>query len=189
MYDICGNAPQHVSLGEEFTYVFTFSEEYIANDPLDTPADQGGLPLKAVDTLIVESISTCIVPAILRMARTTIEKTIVHEFSPHGTTIAHILSSSHLVVHTYPESRTAVVSLYLCTGSPSLLNGARPHETVEEILGAVRGMDSTFWRGRIGISEVSVRHRPVRRGARFAIKTKLGGFTAWVLRVLRGVLR
>lgn len=42
-------------------------------------------------------------------------KKMSHIFSPAGITLGYILSQSHLVVHTYPESGIIHVDLAMCT--------------------------------------------------------------------------
>jgi len=56
----------------------------------------------------------------------------VHEFAPHAYTIACILSTSHMVVHTWPEYQFIVVDLFSCGIMPP---PDRTRRILEETLG------------------------------------------------------
>jgi S-adenosylmethionine decarboxylase proenzyme len=38
-----------------------------------------------------------------------------HRFEPHGLTYILLLSQSHLIVHTWPEYKTLILDLYVCS--------------------------------------------------------------------------
>ena len=42
-----------------------------------------------------------------------------HHFTPHGTTYAHILLSSHMVTHTWPEWSYIHIDLFSCKEMPN----------------------------------------------------------------------
>ncbi|HZX12120.1 MAG TPA: S-adenosylmethionine decarboxylase [Candidatus Nanoarchaeia archaeon] len=44
----------------------------------------------------------------------TVVKTVEHEFTPHGLTCVFILSSSHLIAHTWPEHNYLHLDLFSC---------------------------------------------------------------------------
>ena len=44
----------------------------------------------------------------------TLVKKVSHQFTPTGITLAYLLSQSHLVIHTWPESGTVHIDLVMC---------------------------------------------------------------------------
>jgi S-adenosylmethionine decarboxylase proenzyme len=50
----------------------------------------------------------------LREAGTTIRRTLVEEFSPHGTSVMVVLAESHASLHTWPERRTMLIDAFTC---------------------------------------------------------------------------
>jgi len=45
----------------------------------------------------------------------TVVKKITHLFSPSGITLAYLLSQSHLIIHTWPESGIIHIDLVVCS--------------------------------------------------------------------------
>ena len=50
---------------------------------------------------------------IVKNLNLTIVQTLEHSFTPQGTTLIHLLSESHLALHTWPEYKTVHINL-LC---------------------------------------------------------------------------
>lgn len=51
---------------------------------------------------------------LLKILNLNIVKIFEYNFKPHGATIAFILSSSHLVIHTWPEYNYVHIDLFCC---------------------------------------------------------------------------
>jgi len=51
---------------------------------------------------------------VARLTRLRIVKSVAHRYRPQGATIVFILKESHLVLHTWPEFRAAVLELFSC---------------------------------------------------------------------------
>src|SRR3989344_7749992 len=51
---------------------------------------------------------------LIRNLELEIVKTVDYNFTPYGTTIAFILSSSHLIVHTWSENNYLHIDLFCC---------------------------------------------------------------------------
>jgi S-adenosylmethionine decarboxylase proenzyme len=45
----------------------------------------------------------------------TVLNSLEHHFEPQGLTYVLLLSQSHLIVHTWPEYKTLILDLYVCT--------------------------------------------------------------------------
>ena len=50
----------------------------------------------------------------LREAGTTVRRTLVEEFTPHGTSVMVVLAESHASLHTWPERRTMLIDAFTC---------------------------------------------------------------------------
>jgi S-adenosylmethionine decarboxylase proenzyme len=50
----------------------------------------------------------------LHEAGATVRRTMVEEFSPHGTTVMVVLAESHASLHTWPERRTMLIDAFTC---------------------------------------------------------------------------
>ena len=50
-----------------------------------------------------------------KIMNVTVVDSISHQFEPHGLTVAMILSTSHFVIHTWPEYRCASVDIFSCS--------------------------------------------------------------------------
>jgi len=65
-------------------------------------------------------------------------KKISHLFHPKGVTLAYILSESHLLIHTWPESNTVHIDLVTCSYRgikefEDSINSAFPKEEIDSI--------------------------------------------------------
>ena len=56
----------------------------------------------------------------LREAGTTIRRTLVEEFSPHGLSVMVVLAESHASLHTWPERRSMLLDVFTCGPVPPL---------------------------------------------------------------------
>lgn len=93
------NAERRVNFGCEATIRIRFSDELSAHE-LD---EKLKMQVRNILIDLAEYLDTDIV------------KYTEHHFPGHGTTACAILSSSHAIIHTWPESRCAVISVYCCT--------------------------------------------------------------------------
>ena len=50
----------------------------------------------------------------LQEAGATVRRTLVEEFSPHGTSVMVVLAESHASLHTWPERRTMLIDAFTC---------------------------------------------------------------------------
>jgi ornithine decarboxylase len=56
----------------------------------------------------------------LREAGTTIRRTLVEEFTPHGLSVMVVLAESHASLHTWPERRSMLLDVFTCGPVPPL---------------------------------------------------------------------
>jgi len=111
-------------LGCSATLVFVFPEsaftaaltaEYVAACGVTMVDFMATNKLRIVDEELLRHYNEFVRPTLCGLTEATIVATQKHEFTPHGTTISHILSASHMVVHTYPERRAMVVNIGVCS--------------------------------------------------------------------------
>ncbi|MFC5237307.1 adenosylmethionine decarboxylase [Pseudonocardia zijingensis] len=50
----------------------------------------------------------------LHEAGTTVRRTLVEEFTPHGLSVMVVLAESHASLHTWPERRTMLIDAFTC---------------------------------------------------------------------------
>jgi S-adenosylmethionine decarboxylase len=81
-------------LGRQYTITLEQCSPLFVDDP--------DRVIRAVDQVAIES-------------KLTILKKAEHRFEPQGLTYILVLSQSHLIAHTWPEYRTIVVDVFVCT--------------------------------------------------------------------------
>lgn len=69
---------------------------------------------------------------------------ISHKFEPHGITLVYVLSQSHLVIHTWPESNTLHIDLISCKKIDKIEIERVIHELVENPIKQIRISEIRF---------------------------------------------
>jgi len=71
-----------------------------------------------------------------------------HQFEPQGVTGTVLLAESHLAIHTWPETRSATVDVFVCNyTSDNTAKAMRLFEALREALGPQRVHEQAIRRG------------------------------------------
>jgi ornithine decarboxylase len=94
--------------------------------------------------------------AALHEAGTTVRRTLVEEFSPHGLSVMVVLAESHASLHTWPERRSMLLDVFTC-------GPVSPHPVVEKLtakLGPCRTEVVQVDRGARALQDTGTAARP-----------------------------
>lgn len=160
---------KHHPLGCSADFVFVL-EPLPLHAPQRGPMPYGYMPMLwfGDDNMDNDLCAALVVAEIIERTGTEVVAQTEHQFTPAGITVAYVLSSSHLVVHTYPERQSIVVSVNVCS---------------EDAVAAVKKMDVAYWRSFFDENNIRLDSCTVRFNY---IKHEGGtGCLGWVKRTLR----
>lgn len=91
------------------------------------------------------------------VAKATIVKTVVHEFSPYGVSGVVVIAESHVAIHTWPEYNYAAVDIFTCgeTISPWTI-----YKYLENKLKCKNSSMMELKRGLFDDTYQKIRHKP-----------------------------